>query len=178
MLFTAQGDVTAKLVDNSESFADVGADNWAADAIRFAASRELFNGTGKDSFAPTADMSRAMLITVLARLDGQDTTKGETWYSASAEWAKEQGLTDGAALEDAISREQLAVMLYRYAKAEKTEADLKDFTDAGNVSDWAAEAMAWAVKSGIITGKSGALDPQGNASRAEVATMLQRFIAQ
>ncbi len=167
---------TLKIVDNSKSFADVASGNWAADAVQFVASRELFTGTGNNSFSPMGGMTRGMLVTVLARLDGQDTTGGETWYSKGAQWAKEQGVSDGAAPEASITREQLAVMLYRYAKAEKTAADMDKFTDAAGISGFATEAMEWVVSTGILQGNGGKLNPQGNATRAEVAAMLERFV--
>ena len=175
--FIAEGNVKVKVIDNSKTFADVAASHWAADSIQFVASRELFTGTGNDAFDPMGDMTRAMLVTVLARLDGQDTEGGETWYSKAMNWGVETGVTDGTAPEANITREQLTVMLYRYAKAEKTQADLNEFTDNNSISDWASDAMNWAVAEGIITGKTGGkLDPSGLASRAEVAAMLQRFI--
>ncbi|MEG2454805.1 MAG: LamG-like jellyroll fold domain-containing protein [Oscillospiraceae bacterium] len=174
---TLTGNAKLEIIDNSKSFADVPGDHWGADAIAFVTSRELFNG-GDGGFQPAENMSRAMLFTVLARLDGQDLTGGETWYENAMLWAKESGVSDGTNPDAGITRESLAVMLYRYAKAEKTETDLKGFSDADSVSDWATEAMAWAVENGIITGKDDTLDPQGNATRAEVAAMLQRFIAQ
>ena len=166
-----------EIIDNSKAFDDIGTDYWAANAVQFAASRELFNGTGNESFSPSADMSRAMLITVLARLDGQDTTKGKTWYSASVDWAKEQGLSDGAALDSAISREQLAVMLYRYAGSpEVGNIDMDEFKDANGISAWANDAMLWCVKTGILNGSGNELNPTDVASRAEVATILMRFV--
>lgn len=170
---------TLKLVDNSKGFADMAEDNWAYDAVQFAASRELFNGTGADSFNPTGDMTRAMLVTVLARLDGQDTGGGETWYSKAVAWGMENGITDGTNAEMSITRESLVVMLYRYAKAEPSDVTaLHEFPDADKVSGWAAEAMNWAVANGILTGNgAGELNPGGNASRAEVAAILQRFIS-
>lgn len=170
---------TLKLVDNSKDFADMAEDNWAYDAVQFAASRELFQGTGADSFSPTGDMTRAMLVTVLARLDGQDTVGGETWYSKAVAWGVENGITDGTNAEMSITRESLVVMLYRYAKAEPSDVTvLHKFPDADKVSGWAAEAMNWAVANGILTGNgAGELNPGGNASRAEVAAILQRFIS-
>ena len=175
--FIAEGNIKVKVIDNSKTFADVAVSHWAADSVQFVSSRELFTGTGNDVFDPMGDMTRAMLVTVLARLDGQDTEGGETWYSKAMNWGVKTGVTDGTAPESNITREQLAVMLYRYAKAEKTQADLSGFADSGSISDWASDAMNWAVAEGIITGKSGGkLDPSGLASRAEVATMLQRFI--
>lgn len=175
--FIAEGNIKVKVIDNSKTFADVAVSHWAADSVQFVSSRELFTGTGNDVFDPMGDMTRAMLVTVLARLDGQDTEGGETWYSKAMDWGVENGITDGTNAEVGITREQLAVMLYRYAGAEKTQADLSGFADSGSISDWASDAMNWAVAEGIITGKSGGkLDPSGLASRAEVATMLQRFI--
>ena len=170
---------TVKLVDNGKSFADVAADNWAYGAVQFAASRELFQGTGQGQFAPSGNMTRGMLVTVLARLDGEDTLSGETWYSVGMEWAKDRGVSDGTAPESNITREQLAVMLYRYAGSPSAGERSKMFSDEGNVSGWAVEALTWAVNTGILSGKPGnVLDPTGTATRAEVATILQRFVRQ
>lgn len=169
-----------EIIDNSKSFTDIAAGNWAAEAVQFVTSRELFNGTGANTFSPADNMTRGMLMTVLARLDGQDTTKGKTWYSAGMEWAKNTDVSDGTSPETNITRESLVVMLYRYAKAEKVDGTvLAEFPDAGLVSDWAAEAMRWAATKGILTGNvAGELNPTGTASRAEVAAMLMRFVTQ
>ncbi|MEG2421147.1 MAG: S-layer homology domain-containing protein, partial [Oscillospiraceae bacterium] len=169
------GNATILIRDNAKTFGDVAADHWAADAVAFVTSRELFNG-GDKGFLPADDMTRSMLVTVLARYDGQDTATGARWDSVGTDWAKERGISDGSGMEDVITREQLAVMLFRYAKAEKAEGDLAGFSDAAGVSPWAQDAMGWAVKTGIISGADGALNPQGNASRAEVAAMLARFV--
>ena len=175
--FLADKNMTVKVIDNSKTFADVAASHWAADSIQFVARREVFTGTSQGVFNPMGDMTRAMLVTVLARLDGQDTEGGETWYSKAMDWGVKTGVTDGTNAEVGITREQLAVMLYRYAGAEKTQADLSGFADTDSISDWAMDAMNWVVAEGILTGKSGGkLDPSGLASRAEVAAMLQRFI--
>jgi|GEM_PF-1401159 len=167
-----------RIIDNSKNFSDVAASNWAYGAVQFAASRELMGGTGRDIFTPGGDMTRAMLFTVLARLNGQDTAGGATWYEKGLTWAVEKGISDGTAPEASITREQLAAMLYRYAGSpEAGEISLDGFSDAAKVSDWAKNAINWAVENGILTGKGGnVLDPTGNASRAEVAAMLQRFI--
>lgn len=169
-----------EIADNSKAFADVAEGHWAYDAIQFAASRELFTGTGAGSFSPAGDMTRSMLVTVLARLDGQETSGGAAWYSKATDWGMEAGITDGANMDASITRESLVVMLYRYAKAETTEAEaLNDFPDADKVSDWAEDAMSWAVANGILTGNgAGELNPAGTASRAEVAAILMRFAAQ
>jgi hypothetical protein len=170
------GDVTVKLVDNTKDFDDV-ADSWAGDAITFATSHELFNGQGDGVFAPEGDMTRSMLVTVLARLDGVDTTTGSTWDEAGLNWAKENGISDGTNGDSSITREQLATMLYRYVGTPAVDsAAAQNFPDAGQVNSYAADAMNWAVSAGIIGGTGdGTLNPSGSASRAEVATMLQRF---
>ena len=167
-----------EIADNSKAFADVAEGHWAYDAIQFAASRELFTGTGAGSFNPAGDMTRSMLVTVLARLDGQETSGGAAWYSKAMDWGMETGITDGANMDASITRESLVVMLCRYAKAETTEESmLHDFPDADKVSDWAVDAMGWAVANGILTGNgAGELNPAGNASRAEVAAILMRFV--
>ena len=167
-----------EIADNSKAFADVAKGHWAYDAIQFAASRELFTGTGAGSFSPAGDMTRSMLVTVLARLDGQETSGGAAWYSKATDWGMEAGITDGANMDASITRESLVVMLCRYAKAEAPEESmLHDFPDSEKVSDWAEDAMGWAVANGIITGNgAGELNPAGNASRAEVAAILMRFV--
>lgn len=176
MRVTLSGSCTLEIVDNSKHFPDVPEGYWAWDAIAFVTSRELFNG-GDSRFLPADAMSRAMFFTVLARLDGQDTSTGETWYSAAMSWAKEAGISDGTAPFASITREQLAVMLYRYAGSPGTDGLTFDmFADAGEVSVWAGNAMLWAVNSGILKGSDGNLNPGGAATRAEVATMIMRFI--
>lgn len=167
---------TVKLVDNTKTFSDVPAGHWAAEEVAFAASRELFQGTGGDTFAPEAAMSRAMILTVLARLEGVDTSAGDTWYSAGLQWAVEAGISDGSAPEQGLTREQLALMLYRYAGQPAAESGLGDFADGSSVSGWAAQGMAWAVEEGLISGVGGnTLSPQGEATRAQVAAILARF---
>lgn len=170
---------TVKIVDNSKSFADTAA-HWAGDAITFAAAHELFTGTGADSFTPNGTMTRGMMVTVLARYDGVDTSAGATWYEKGVEWAAANGISSGADLDTPVSREQLAAMLYRYAAASGLDTTasgaLTGFADAGSVSDYAAEAMVWAVGAGLIGGTDkGELNPTGSATRAEVAAILMRF---
>lgn len=181
LVITVNGTVTVKIVDNSKEFSDVTRGNWAFEAVTFATSRELFAGTGAAAFSPNADMTRSMLVTVLARLDGQDTAGGETWYSKAAEWAKENGVSDGSNPNGAITREQLAAMLYRYAQnmgMDTTQGGMKirEFSDYESISGYSAEAMAWCVNLGLISGMGdNTLNPQGNASRAQVAAILMRF---
>lgn len=170
---------TLKLVDNAKAFADVTTENWFNDAVAFATSRELFTGTSENIFAPNSTMNRAMLITVLHRLSGETAeAAGEAWYDSAADWATKESITDGTNLMGDISRQSLAVMLFRYAGSPTATGEGKTFTDGANVAAWAIEATDWAVKSGILSGKNdGRLDPAGTATRAEVATMLERLIA-
>ena len=167
---------TVKIVDNSKDFDDVADSFWGAEAVAFAASRELFNGTSATTFEPDTDMSRAMIVTVLARLEGVDTSTGDTWYEAGAQWAMQAGVSDGSNLMSALTREQLVTMLYRYA-GQPESGVLTGFHDAASVSGYAVDAMAWAVNNGIINGVgNNTLDPRGTATRAQVAAILMRFI--
>jgi hypothetical protein len=164
------------IVDNSKSFDDVAAGNWASDGVAYATAHNLFNGKSEDSFDPDGDMTRSMLMTVLARFDGQDTDAGSTWDEVGMNWAIERGITDGSNPDGSITREQLATMLYRYAGSPHVDSVVAGYSDAGNVSSYAADAMAWAVGSGIITGNTkGELNPDNNSTRSQVATMLMRF---
>ena len=133
------------------------------------------SGTGSDKFAPSATTTRAMLMTVLARYAGEDTTGGATWYEKSMEWAKAKGVSDGTNPNANITREQLVTMLYRYAGSPKADGKLDSFSDSASVSTYAADAMQWAVANGIVNGSNGKLNPQNNATRAEVAAILMRF---
>ena len=136
------------------------------------------NGVGEDLFAPDAKLTRGMMMTILARLDGADTTGSQPWYQAGLNWAVTHGVSDGSRPEAEITREQLATMLWRYAGSPESKASLDAFTDAGAVSDWAATALAWATAQEIVTGRPGGiLDPAGTATRAEAAQMLMRFSA-
>ncbi|WP_284238266.1 family 43 glycosylhydrolase [Paenibacillus glycanilyticus] len=176
--FIARGDMTVKLIDNKITFKDVPGNHWAAEAIAFASSRELFLGTGQGVFTPGESMSRAMLFTVLARLGDVETSGGANWYSKAQDWAVTAGISDGSAPNAAITREELITLLYRYAGQPATSGDGKSFADSGEVSSWAKEAMNWAVANGILSGKPGNLLAPGNSvTRAEVATILARFIA-
>ncbi len=168
---------TVKIVDNSKTFLDVPGSHWGVDAVDFAASRELFAGTGDTTFSPDVVMNRAMILTVLARMEGVDTSAGATWYEAGIRWAQEQNISDGSNLEGSLTREQLAAMLYRYAGSPAVTSSMSGFSDGDTVSSWASNAMTWAVETGLITGVGGnSLQPQGQASRAQVAAILMRFI--
>ena len=149
--------------------------NWYADAVKYVTDKGLMNGTDDNQFSPSATTTRAMLMTVLARYAGEDTTGGATWYEKSMEWAKAKGVSDGTNPNANITREQLVTMMYRYAGSPKADGKLDSFSDAASVSTYAADAMQWAVANGIVNGSNGKLNPQNNATRAEVAAILMRF---
>ena len=171
----AEGDVRLKIIDNAKRFNDM-ADHWAKDAVEFASSRELFNGVGNDAFGPDLSMTRGMVSTVLARLAGADTAGGETWYAKGTVWAVENGISDGTAPEQPVTREQLAAMLYRYAGSPAVSGEL-GFDDADSISAWARDAVRWCVDNGILNGVGGnRMTPQDLARRGQVAAMLMRFL--
>ena len=177
VILTANNGETIKIIDNTKSFVDVSSSYWGIDAINFASSRELFNGTSSTEFTPEGNMTRSMIITVLARLADVNTNTGNTWYEAGVNWAKQNGISDGSNLDSGVSREQLATMLYRYAGNPSVSGNIYGFADAEKVSDWAKDAMTWAIQNGIITGMGDdTISPQSNATRAQVATMIMRFV--
>ncbi len=190
-----EGSATVKVIRNAKTFQDVQPSHWANGVIAFASSRELFNGTGEGQFSPELAMTRGMFVTVLHRLEGAvsegnvasfEDVPADAWYAGGVAWALENGITEGVgggrfAPDESITREQLAVMMFKYAKAmgfdTSVEGDLAVFTDADQVADWAEEAMRYAVGAGLIGGKGqGVLDPKAGATRAEVAAILQRFV--
>jgi hypothetical protein len=170
------GDVTVKVVDNSKDFSDTD-DHWAQDNIDFVASRELFNGVGNGEFNPDGKMNRDMVFTVLARLNGVDTTTGTNWNDVGRQYAMDNGISDGSNGDANVTREQLATMLYRDAGSPAVGNNaLGGYPDAASVSSYAADAMNWAVSVGILNGSgSGDLLPSSTADRAQVAAMFQRY---
>ena len=157
---------------SKNGFDDVASSDWFADAVKYVADKGLMNGTDDNQFSPNASTTRGMLMTVLARYAGEDTTGGATWYEKSMEWAKAKGVSDGTNPNANITREQLVTMLYRYAGSPKADGKLDSFSDAASVSTYAADAMQWAVANGIVNGSNGKLNPTGKVTRAEVAKML------
>lgn len=160
-------------------YPDVQAGDWYSGAVQFVTEEKLMTGTGK-GFEPNAATTRAMLWTILARMDGADTNSTGAWYAAAQDWAVKHGVSDGTSPDGKISREQLATMLYRYAKERgmvkaDAQAELSAFADGAAVSPYAVEAMRWAVGAGIVNGMDGKLNPQGEATRAQMATMLMRY---
>lgn len=157
-------------------FVDVDTDDWYYDYVEYVCANGLMVGTSDVTFESTGTVTRGTLMTILARLDGTDTTDSDPWYQAGMEWAVAAGVSDGTAPEGTITREQVATMLWRYAgQLAVAENYLAEFDDADEIHDWAAQAMNWAVSVGVITGGDNGLDPQGTATRAELAAMLTRF---
>lgn len=164
--------------DNSKYFSDVGG-HWARDQIDFVSARELFQGDGPTSFAPEHAMDRAMVMTVLARLNDVDTAapSGSAWYAQAMEWAVARGISDGSDPEGQVTREQFVTMLYRAAGGPAATRRELHFTDASQISGYALDAMSWAVEKGIVGGHGdGTLSPGGAATRAQAAAMLARYI--
>lgn len=162
--------------DTSNAFNDVASGSWYADAVKNVVNKGLMAGTGKDTFAPDNQVTRAMMWTVLARLDGKDVSGASTWYAKAMTWAIEKGVSDGTFPGNSITREQLATMLWRAAGSPEAKGALTNFNDAASVSSWATQAMTWAVEQGLISGMGdGALNPQGNATRAQLAVILTAY---
>lgn len=162
------------------SFTDVPAGSWYEDAVNYVSEKGLMNGTSKNGFSPNATTTRGMIVTILARVEGVN-TNGTPWYAAGQKWAMDNGISDGTNMVGEVTREQLAAILYRYAKLKGYDTSksnkLDSFKDADKVSSWAVEAMQWANAEGLINGKSNSmLDPQGKATRAETAAILMRFM--
>ena len=175
-------------------FTDVASDAWYAQAVAYVYRQGLMSGTAQDRFSPDLTTNRAMLVTILYRLAGSPAVDGGSaftdvsggdWFASGVAWASANGIVTGYGdgrfgPNDPITREQMAAILYRYAgfagQSTAGQADLSGYTDAGQVSPYAAEAMGWAVDRGLITGVSaGTLAPGGSATRAQVATILMRF---
>ncbi|WP_294701788.1 S-layer homology domain-containing protein [uncultured Flavonifractor sp.] len=178
-------------------FTDVETGSWYYDGVKYAVEKGLFTGTSATTFAPNMELTRSMLVTVLYRLAGSpevsqsenfSDVQADSWYEDAVTWAAANGVVAGYGggvfgPDDDITREQLAVILYRYAQLTEqnvdTETDLTAYSDAGEVSDFAREAMVWAVENGLISGTSATtLSPKGTATRAQVAVILMRYLEQ
>ena len=181
----------------SKAFTDLDAKAWYHEGVDYALTNGLMNGVGGGKFEPDGQLTRAQLVTVLYRAAGEpDTGKqvnpftdvpDDTWYTRAVIWAANNGIVNGVgknvfAPDASITREQIATMLYRYAGAEAAKEDkLSAFPDAAKTSDWAKEALNWAVASGLINGVADAngtanLEPQATATRAQIATILMRWL--
>lgn len=179
-------------------FTDVHPDDWFYEAVMFVYQNNLMNGTSATTFSPNDATTRAQIATIFYRMAGSPAVEntnpftdvpygpGTDWYYDAVLWVQQNGIMQGYGDNlfgpgDPVTREQLAVIFYNYAKFKgydtTASGDLSGFTDAGDLSPWAQEAMKWAVGSGVMSGKgNGILDPKGTATRAEIAAMLQNFI--
>ena len=183
-------------VDSSEMFSDIPRDAWYKKSVDFAVSKGYMNGIGGGKFSPDGVMTRAMVVTVLYRIEGEPEVSGNVpftdieadWYRNAVAWAYQNAIVKGTSdtkfsPDGEITREQLATILYRYASFKgydtSTTASLDSFPDADSTSSWALDAMKWAYAEGLITGASKGgkilLDPLGIASRSQVATIFMRF---
>ena len=192
--FTEEAETPA--TDVSEIFIDIAPDAWYTDAVQYAYDNGLMTGTAEDTFAPNATTTRGMIVAILHRLEGEpaaqdagfsDVADG-SWYASAVAWAKETGIVNGYSdstfgPNDAITREQMAAILMNYAEYKGQDvtasADLSGYADAEDISSWATDALAWANAEGLINGMSDdELAPQGSATRAQVAAILQRFLSE
>lgn len=174
-------------------FEDVNSDDWFYDSVNYAYENKLMNGTG-DGFEPDSAMTRAMLVTVLFRMDNPEKAEAEAgfedipdgeWYTDAVNWAAAKGIVNGIsdtefAPNDNVTREQMAAIFYRYAQHKeydtKNKADLSGFADSEEISEWAEDAVMWANAEGLINGTSETtISPMETATRAQVATILMRF---
>ena len=181
--------------DVSEKYMDVPEMAWYHDAVQWAADNGLMNGVSADIFAPDAPVTRAMIVTILYRLEGEPASAGTIsfddvadgqWYTDAVIWANANGIVEGYGSGrfgpmDNITREQFAAIMYRYSEFKgcdvSKKADLSAYSDASEISTWADEAMQWANGEGLITGRTtSALAPQGETSRAEAAAILMRYV--
>lgn len=175
LVLGVKGSMQIKVINNSKNFADT-VGHWAASDVDFVSARELFNGTAPALFSPEASMTRGMVVTVIARLAGENTDGGANWYDKGCAWAVANGVSDGTDPNGSITREQLAAMLYRYCGSPAASGSLSAYADAASVSAFASDAMQWCVNNGIINGMDGLLNPQGQATRAQVSAMFARYI--
>ncbi len=177
-----------------KSFADVGESDWFFAAVKYVSQRGLMEGVTSSAFGPDSEMTRAMLVTVLYRMEGKpavsaqngfsDVKEGE-WYTEAVKWASANKIAAGYGsgafgTYDSVTREQMAAVLYNYSKHKgydvNKSAALSSFSDTAELSSWAENAMKWAVSEGLINGTSAdRLSPKGTATRAQVATILMRF---
>lgn len=179
------------------TFTDI-TNHWAKDAINYVVDAGLFNGASATTFEPETAMTRGMFVTVLGRLAGAEgdgaqaaaqftDVNADAYYAPYVAWAAEDGIVNGTEAdkfepETPVSREQMAALLYRYARSQGNDAaasgtGIEQFADYASVSDYATDAMNWAVGDGLINGTdNNRLAPLDHATRAEVATILMRFV--
>ena len=164
-------------------FTDVSVNAWYYEAVKYVYENGIMNGMDRYSFQPNGTLTRAMVWTMLARLDGVDTEGGNSWYAKAQEWATANSVSDGENPTGEVTREQLVTMLYRYAQYKGYDVSIGEdtnilsYVDVDQVSDWAMEAFQWACGTGVIEGdENSALTPKASTTRAQAAAMFMRFI--
>lgn len=171
---TVDGSATVKIVDNSKGFIDT-QDHWAKDAIDFVSARGLVNGMSATIYAPNNSTTRAQLWTILARQNDADLNGGNTWYEKAQSWSKNKGISDGTEPNAAINRAQMVTMLWR-TMGQPAAGGAATFTDVP-ADSYYAQAVAWAVESGITAGVGGGrFDPSATCTRAQIAVFLYRYM--
>lgn len=169
---TVDGSATVKIVDNSKDFIDT-RNHWAREEIDFVSARELVNGMTATIYAPNASATRAQLWTILARQNDANLSGGNTWYEKAQLWSKDKGISDGTEPNAAINRAQMVTMLWR-TMGQPTATDKVSFADVP-AGSYYAQAVAWAVESGITAGVGGGrFDPSATCTRAQIAAFLAR----
>lgn len=165
--------------ENNMNFEDIAETDWYYDAVKYVVENNIFNGMSETEFVPNELMTRKMAVTVLHRIsDDTEYNSGGFWYTDGVNWAKDLGISDVNNLDGSITREQFVTMLYRFSNAETTDFNIENYTDSNQISEWAVDAMKWAIENDIINGVTETtLKPKNTATRAEVATILMRFIA-
>ena len=158
-------------------FVDVSVNAWYYETVKAAYEAGLMNGVTDTEFAPNATLTRAMIWTILARASGVDTEGGATWYAKAQEWAVTNGVSDGEDPMGNVTREQLVTMLWRLNGSEVMTGYIGNYIDTGDISEWANQAMLWAVQNGIIEGDENmALAPKADTTRAQAATFFVRYL--
>ena len=169
---TVDGSATVKIIDNSKDFIDT-RNHWAREEIDFVSARELVNGVSDTIYAPNASATRAQLWTILARQNDADLSGGANWYEKAQLWSKDKGISDGTEPNTAINRAQMVTMLWR-TMGQPTATDKVSFADVP-AGSYYAQAVAWAVESGITAGVGGGrFDPSATCTRAQIAAFLAR----
>ena len=173
-----EGDVTVRVTFTTGlPFTDVSANQWFYEAVSYVYTNGMMEGDSATTFNPDGRMTRAMFWAVLGRIDGATIT-GANWVETARSWAMAEGVSDGTNPNDYVTREMMVTMLWRYAGEPASEESLSGYSDAASVSDWAAEAMSWALETGVIEGVTATtLQPQGTATRAQCATIFMRYDA-
>ena len=186
--------IEVEFADGKLPFTDVHETDWFYNDVLFVYEEGLFAGTSDTTFSPNAAMTRAMLVTVLYRLEGEPAVSGRSgfsdvtfnsYYEDAVTWAADNGIVNGTSITTFspnanVTREQMAAILYRYAQYKKyntaASSSLNGFTDQASVSSYATASLEWAVAEKLVNGSAGKLMPTGNATRAQVAAILHRFV--